>query len=284
MITKRKLAGFFVLLILGAAGPLSADMRFELGFGWTLVGPFMNATYHNQYAPTLVPPDRYIASSAEQTVRVKGKTTYGMNGFFTLLFTDNIGLQVLADYHRPGIRGSNTNYDVAMSFTAFEPETWADSQEWPNSAGNFTETSFSLNALARFRLASNLSLSVSGGPSLFHIEGKGGYIGYTFFNLEQVTGGWQLTGGTYQMVFEFAPQTTYGMNLGTEIAYEAFRHVILAFDIRWYASPKKDVALHIVDDDIITHPIPEIEQAIGLGTLRINPSYFRAGLAVRFIF
>ncbi len=284
MTTKRKLAGIFVLFILGAAGPLAADMRFELGFGWTLVGQFMNATYHNQYQPTLNPPDRYIGSSAEQTVRVKGKTTYGMNGFFTLLFTDNIGLQVLADYHRPGIRGGNDNYDVALNFLAFEPETWAESQEWPNSAGNFTETTFSLNALARFRLASNMSLSVSGGPSLFHMEGKGGYIGYTFFNLEQVAGGWQLTGGTYRMVFEFAPQTTYGMNLGAEIAYEAFRHVILAFDIRWYASPKKDVALHIVDDEIITRPLTEIEQTIGLGTLRIDPSYFRAGLAVRFIF
>lgn len=284
MITKRKLAGIFVLFILGTAGPLAADMRFELGFGWTLVGPFMNATYHNQYQPTLNPPDRYIGSSAEQTVRVKGRTTYGMNGFFTLLFTDNIGLQVLADYHRPGIRGANDNYDVALNFLAFEPETWAESQEWPNSAGNFTETTFSLNALARFRLASNVSLSVSGGPSLFHMEGKGGYIGYTFFNLEEVAGGWQLTGGTYRMVFEFAPQTTYGMNLGAEIAYEAFRHVILAFDIRWYGSPKKDAALHIVDDALITRPLAEIEQTIGLGTLRIDPSYFRAGLAVRFIF
>ena len=284
MTKNRKLLGLIFLLILGAASPLAADLRFELGFGWTLVGPLMNTTYVNQYAPTLTPPDRYISSSASQTVRVKGKTTPGMNGFFNILFTENIGLQVLADYHRPRIGGSNANYDVAMSFLAFEPETYTNSTEWPTSNGNFTETAFSLNALARFRVAGNLSLSVSGGPSVFHMEGKGGYIGYTFFDLAYVDPQYVLTGGTYRMVFEFGSQTTYGMNLGVEAAYEAFRHVILAFDIRWYGSPKKDVDLHIVEDAVITHPIAEIEDTIGLGTLRINPSYFRAGLAVRFIF
>ncbi len=284
MTTNRKHLGLIFLLFFGAAGPLAADMRFELGFGWTLVGPRMNATYVNQYTPTLTPPDRYISSSASQTVRVKGKTTYGMNGFFNLLFTDNVGLQVLADYHRPGIGGSNTDYDVAMSFLAFEPETYTRSTEWPASNGNFTETAFSLNALARFRVASDLSLSVSGGPSVFHMEGKGGYIGYTFFELEYVDPQYVLSGGEYQMVFEFGSQTTYGMNLGVEAAYEAFRHVILAFDVRYYGSPKKVVPLHIVEDEVITHPIDEIEATIGLGTLRIDPSYFRAGLAIRFVF
>jgi hypothetical protein len=284
MTTQRKLFGLILLLILGTAGPLAADMRFELGFGWTLVGPAMNTTYVNQYVPTLTPPDRYIGSSASQTVRVKGKTTYGLNGFFNLMFTDNLGLQILADYHRPGIGGANTNYDVAMSFEAFEPETYSRSSEWPASDGNFTETAFSLNALARFHVASNLSLSVSGGPSVFHMEGKGGYIGYTFFNLAYVDDQYVLSGGTYQMVFEFGSQTTYGMNLGVEAAYEAFRHVILAFDVRWYGSPKRDVPLHIVADEVITQPIDEIEATIGLGTLQINPSYFRAGLAIRFVF
>ena len=67
--------------------PLSADMRFELGFGWTLVAPRLNTTYHSQYAPPLTPAGPYIGSSAEQTVNFKGKTSFGFNGFFNLLFT-----------------------------------------------------------------------------------------------------------------------------------------------------------------------------------------------------
>jgi hypothetical protein len=86
------------------------------------------------------------------------------------------------------------------------------------------------------------------------------------------------------MVASFGPQTKYGLNAGVEAAYEAFRHVILAFDVRWYGGPKSDLKMHIVEDAVITKPLDEIERTIGLGTLRVNPSYFRAGLAVRFVF
>ncbi|OGD14029.1 MAG: hypothetical protein A2V76_00135 [Candidatus Aminicenantes bacterium RBG_16_63_14] len=282
--TKKFSPLIVLILLLGAAAPLAADIRFELGFGWTLVGPAMNATYINQYQPTLTPPDRYIASSADQTVRFKGKTAYGMNGFFNILFKENIGLQVLADYHRPGLGGTNTPYDVVMQFQASEPETYSRSVEWPASSGTLTETTFSLNALARFPVADDLSLSVSAGPSVFHFEGKAGYIGYTFFNLALDDGQYELTGGTYQMVVEFGPRTKYGMNVGIEAAYEAFRHVILAVDLRWYGAPKSALQMHVVEDAVITHPIEEIEATIGLGTLSVNSSFIRAGLAVRFIF
>ena len=284
MKTSKLLITLLICVLFGGAMPLMADVRFELGFGWTMVGPALNTTYVSQYTPTLTPPDRYITSSASQTLRIKGKTMYGMNGFFNLLFTENIGLQLLADYHRPGLTGTNSAYDVSMSFLAFEPETYANSVDWPETEGSLTETTFSLNALARFRMSRGFYLSMSGGPSVFHLEGKGGFIGYTFFNLEQIGDEYHLTGGTYQMVYRFGPQTKYGFNLGAEASFEAFRRVILAVDVRWFASPKADFPLHIVEDEIITHPIAEIENAIGLGSLQVNPSYFRVGLAIRFIF
>lgn len=282
---RRKFSPFIVLsLLLGVAAPLAADIRFELGFGWTLVGPMMNATYVNQYQPTLTPPDRYIASSADQTVHFKGKTTYGMNGFFNVLFTENIGFQVLADYHRPGLGGANAPYAVEMQFQAFQPETYSRSIEWPATTGNLTETTFSLNALARFPVADNLALSVSAGPSVFHFEGKAGHIGYTYFNLALVDGQYQLTGGTYRMVVAFGPQTKYGFNAGVEAAYQAFRNVILAVDLRWYGGPTTPLQMHVVEDEIITVPINEIESTIGLGKLDVSPAYFRIGLALRFVF
>jgi hypothetical protein len=281
----RKLALFVsVLFLLGAPAALRADIRFELGFGWTLVGPSMNARYVNQYHPTLNPPDRYIASAADQRVQFKGKTTYGMNGFFNVLFTENVGLQVLADYHRPGIGGSSAPYDVSVQFMTFEPVTHVTSLEELASKGNLTQTTFSLNALARFRVADNLTISASAGPSVFHFEGQAGYIDYTYYDLAVAGGVYTLTGATYHMIVDFGPQTKYGMNAGVEAAYEAFRHVILAFDLRWYGAPKSDLQMHVVEDDLITRPIDEIEATIGLGALRVSPSYIRAGLAVRFIF
>ncbi len=284
----RKLSPFLALsLLLGAAVPLAAaDIRFELGFGWTLVGPSMNAAYHNLYKPTLTPPDGYVDSLAEQTVHFNGKTTYGINGFFNLLVSENVGLQVLADYHRPGLGGSNAPYEVQVQFLGLNDvlREYSRSIEWEGSAGSLSETTFSLNALARFRLADNLSLSVSAGPSMFNFEGKAGHIGYTYFNYAVVGDQDQLTGGTYRMVVAFGPQTKYGMNVGVEAAYEALRHIILALDLRWYGAPAVDLQMHIVEDPIITVPIDQIEQTIGLGSLSVNPSYIRAGLAIRFIF
>jgi len=282
---RRKLSPFLVLFIVfGAATPLAADIRFELGFGWTLVGPAMNATYVNSYQPTLTPPDRYIDSSAEQMVRIKGKVALGMNGFFNVLFSENVGLQVLADYHRPGLGGANPSYDVAMQFLAFEPETFSGQIDPPASKGNLTETAFSLNALARFRIADNLSLSVSAGPSVFHFEGKAGYIDYTFFTLSFVDEQYRLDGQTYHMIVDFGPQTKYGLNLGVEAAYEAMQNVILAVDLRWYGAPKADLQMHVVEDDLYERTIEEMEATIGLGTLSVNPSYIRIGLALRFVF
>jgi len=284
----RKLSPLFALfLLLGAAGPLAAaGLRFELGFGWTLVAPRLNATYISQYAPPLVPQDRYVASSATQTVHFNGKTSYGFNGFFNLFFTDNIGFQVLADYHRPGIGGENAPYEGQVQFLDYNDAVRTEelSSPWPNSAGNLAETTFSFNALARFRLTDNLDLSVSAGPTIFNFEGKAGYVGYT--ELELVLGEleYTLTGMTYQTIVALDPQTKYGFNLGVEAAYEFMRHVVLALDLRWYEAPSANVQMHIVDDDIYPVPVEQIEQTIGLGRLTIDPSYMRVGLAIRFIF
>jgi hypothetical protein len=284
MIKKLSLALVLMLLVAAALPLAAADIRFELGFGWTLVGPFMNSSYVNSYQPTLTPSDRYITSSANQTVHFNGKTTYGLNGFFSVLFSEKVGIQVLADYHRPGLGGSNAAYTVEMQFQGFQPESYSRSIDWPGSSGNLTETTFSLNAMARFPVADRLALSVSAGPTVFYFEGKAGYIGYTYFDLAFVDGAYQLTGGTYRMVVDFGPATKYGLNAGVEAAYEAFRHVILAVDLRWFGAPKTDLQLHVVEDPVITVPIDQIESTIGLGKMRVDPSYIRAGLAVRFVF
>ena len=86
------------------------------------------------------------------------------------------------------------------------------------------------------------------------------------------------------MVVAFGPQTKYGLNVGVEADYEAFRHVILAVDLRWYGAASTELPMHVVEDPVITVPLDQIEATIGLGSIRVNPSYIRAGLAIRFVF
>ena len=284
----RKLSPLFALfLLIVAAGPLAAgDIRFELGFGWTLVAPALNATYVNQYKPPLTPAELYVDTSVDQTVHFEGKTSMGFNGFFNLFFSEKIGLQLLADYQKPGIGGSNPNYTGQAQFLDFNGDvaTYDIDSPWPASAGNLTETAFSLNALARFPVADNLAISVSAGPTLFNFEGKAGYIGYTELEVALGENEYTLSGMTYQTIVAIEPQSHYGFNAGVEAAYEVMRHVILALDLRYFGGPSEEVQLHIVDDPIYPIPGAEIEQAIGLGSISVNPSFFRAGLAIRFVF
>jgi hypothetical protein len=79
-------------------------------------------------------------------------------------------------------------------------------------------------------------------------------------------------------------QTKYGFNVGVEAAYAVMRQVILALDLRWYEAPATDMAMHVIDDDIYPIPAEDIDAAIGLGVIKVNPSYMRVGLAIRFVF
>jgi hypothetical protein len=283
----RKLTPFLALfLLVGAAAPLAAgDLKFELGFGWSLVAPRLNASYHSQYAPPLTPAGPYIGSSAEQTVYFKGKTSFGFNGFFNLLLTENLGLQVIADYQRPGIGGDNPQYvgQVQFLFNG-EPRTEEITRDWPASAGHLSETTFSFNALARFPVADNLDLNVSAGPTIFNFEGKAGYIGYTELAVDIQPASYSLTGMTYETVVALDSKTKYGFNLGVEAATKIMRQAILALDLRWYQGASADMPMHIVEDAIYPIPAADIEAAIDLGGIRVNPSYLRVGLVLRFVF
>ncbi len=285
MKTKLRYSLIFSLVLLALASPAAAQISFELGFGCTFVAPVFNSTYINTFTPPLTPSAYYINSTASQTLRVRGKMSYGMNGFFNLFVTKNLGLQVLADYHKPGLRGDNSTYDLTLNYQTFEPRTYQRSDdEWPDTGGDFTMTSFSLNALARYRLAPNLAISFSAGPTLFHIQGRANGLAYSSFTMDYDGSTYTLSGKTYKMVYEFGPESRYGFNAGTEAAVTITRNVILAVDIRWFQSAKADCRMKLVPNDVITEPLSEIEDAINLGSLRIDPSYFRTGLVLRFAF
>jgi len=281
----KELAAVIAAVFLGLILPATAQMSFELGFGWTFVAPAFNSTYVNEFAPPLTPETYYVSSAAVQTLKLNGKASYGMSGFFNWFLNKNVGLQVLADYHRPRFSGDNSPYEVTLNYQIFDPETYHNiDNEWPDTSGDFKATTFSLNVIARFRVAPNLSLSFSAGPSLFHIQGKAAPIGFTSFRVDFDGEIYTLTGKTYKMVYEFGPDSRYGFNAGTEAAVTVFRNVILAVDIRWFQSSKSTCDLKIVPSDVITEPIEEIEETINLGSMKVDPSYFRAGLVIRFLF
>ncbi len=283
----RAWGAFFVLSCLAAAVPLGADVKAELGFGWSLAAPALSTAYQSRFAPPMTPAANALSSSASQTVRLKGRIASGMSGFFNVLINDSVGLQVLVDYFRPGLRGTNSPYDVSLTYYLTDPAdqyAYTKQTAWPSSRGNFTETTYSLNGLVRFPIGPDLALSFSGGPSLYSLKGQATPMGFTSFRLDQTNGVYLLDIKTYQLVYDLPARTTAGFNLGGELSYTVMRMMVLALDIRYFLSARADFKMNVTPNEGLTDPIEPIAAALDLGTIRIDPSYLRLSLTLRFRF
>lgn len=283
----RSVGVFLALSCLAATLPLGADVRAELGFGWSLVSPALGTSYLNRFTPPMTPAANALASSASQTVRLSGKVGSGMSGFFNILVNGTVGVQVLVDYFRPSLGGSNSAYDVNLTYYLTDPAVhyvYSKQGAWPDSKGDFSETTFSLNGLVRLPLAPDLALSFSGGASVFSLKGQATPMGFWSFRFEQVDGVNTLYIKTYQLVYDFGPRTTAGINLGGELSYTVMRMMILALDVRYFLSRKADFQMNVTPNEGLTDPVEPIAAALGLGTIRIDPSYLRLSLTLRFKF
>jgi hypothetical protein len=274
---------FLLILAFGALAPLAAQVRVELGFGWSLVTPLVSASYTNEFSPPYSPGS--YTSSASQTLHVNGKTSLGMGGFLNIMFGERLGVQVLADYSRPSLGGTNSDYNLLLNYETYEPRTYETHDAWPATSGSLTQTTFSLNGLLRFPLASDLAFSASAGWSVSNFDGKAAPIGFSRFWLEQDGTTYTLYRRTLRMIYAFGPDTVHGLNAGGEMAYTFMRSVILAVDVRYFYFPRRDLQLSIVDDPILSpETVQGIEDVIQPGTLRVDPSFFRVNLILRFRF
>jgi hypothetical protein len=283
----RPLRTVLVLSCLVASRPLLADVRAELGFGWSLAAPALSTSYQNNFTPPMTPAANALSSSAAQTVRLKGKLTFGMSGFFNVLVNDTFGVQVLVDDFRPSLGGTNSDYNVNLTYYLTNPAdqyVYSKQAAWPDSKGDFSETMFSLNGLFRLHLAPEIALSLSGGASLFSLKGHAMPMGFWSYQLEQSNNTYILYVKTYQLVYGFGPKTTAGMNLGAELSYTVLRMMILALDVRYFLSAKADFPMNITPNSGLTDPIGPIAAALNLGAIRVDPSYFRLSLTLRFKF
>lgn len=286
----KKLAARSLLLASLAAfsssvPPLRAAARFELGFGWSFVRSFFKSSYASAYDPPLSPASYYVSSSADQTLTLRSRPTTGSNGCFNVLFDEHFGVQFLADYHKPGFHGVNSPYHVVLNYVTTVPVTYDKTDAaWPDTSGDFTQTTFSLNGLARLDLSRAVMLSFSGGLSYFYLEGKALPLGFTSFSLTYDGAAYVLAEKTYRMSFQFGPRSRYGLNLGSELAFRVKRAVMAVLDLRWFHAAGFDCPLKLKPSEEITEPLEEVEAAVNLGVLRVSPSYLRLGFFLRFAF
>src|SRR5512136_1059374 len=131
----RLILVFVLMMAVLEAVPLASQTRFELGFGWSLIVPDLNSHYANSFSPPFNGFE--YASSASQTLNVKGRTASGISGFLNVFFGPKFGLQVLADYSRPKVKGANSAYHVTLNYPPTDPAIVDRTLDWPATAGDF---------------------------------------------------------------------------------------------------------------------------------------------------
>jgi hypothetical protein len=282
---KKVLSVLVFGLVLACAVPAFAQ-RFEFGIGWSFYNPALDASYVHRYSPLYLSGGTY-ASLAEQALNVKAKAVSGLSVLVNFFPVSNIGIQFLTDYFKAPLEGINTPYSASITYQRTIPGhtiqtvTYASEAEWPATEGDIREIVLSLNGIVRLPLTRSLSLSLSGGPSYFYSEAKAGFIGYTKFR----TGDDRLLYvQTFRLAYEFGPQSRLGFNLGAEAAFHLSALISLVGEFRYFRSAGAETPLLLTPADILTDPIEDVTSTMGLGSLKVDPSFSRFSAGVKFNF
>ncbi len=275
----QKFAILVMCLVIPAA-TASAQVRFEFGFGWIFGSPAMEDTYENQFVPPFTPAASYDGSAAFHTLNIDAGMSYGMTGFFNIFLTPHVGIQLMADYFKPSLKGNNSDYELSLDYrtVADAPRHYEDAVAWPDTDGHLTEITYCLNGFLRLPIPGPFDVGISGGYSLFNIKGKAIPMGFTKFWRDAED---TLYINTFRMVYEFGSKTQSGFNIGAEVSYNLFRLLVVSAELRHFQGAASDYEMRIAEDDVLDDPPAVIEGILDLGSLRINPSYTRLNIALR---
>lgn len=283
---KKALLGVFICAFAALCAVPVFAQKYEFGLTWNWYDPAMDSSYASRYAPPYMSGGPY-SSLAEQTVRIKAKAITGLAGFFTWFPVGNFGIQFIAEFCKPEFEGANSPYTYSLTYERHMPDQtprtahYGDSVAWDPSEGDVREIVLSLNGVFRIPLTRSLSVNVSGGPSYFYFEGKVGYLGYTQF--------WTSEDGllhiqNFRLPYEFGPQNRLGFNLGAEAAFHLSRTISIIGEYRYFGCSKAKTSLHLTSSDVLPDSVAELENLMDLGSMKLDPSFTRFSVGIKFRF
>jgi len=276
----RNVAASLLILAVPAASDV-ARKKFEFSSAWSWYRSSLDTFYSSRYSPPV--SSGAFSSSAGQTLSLKAKSGAGISAALSFFPHPNLGLQVLFESIRPPLEGRNTPFDVSIlgSLAPFRTIRYQQTFDWPDTKGDIKQLIFGLDAVLRWPVTKNLNLGLTGGPSLFRVDGRAAYAGYAKFRLVDDT---SLAVETLELVYKFGPVSRLGYNLGAEIGVAVLGDLILSAEYRVFKSPRIETALHIRPDSVLRDPIDLVESEMNLGSLRIDPSYARFSVGMKFQF
>lgn len=267
----------------GAGGPARP---WRVLVGGSVSAPSFGTTYESRYAP----PFQYVphTSAATQTMPVDADRGRGLLLGLERALGRHVGLQLVGDYAEADVSGAPGQYDLTMTYTSRPPPSYEPveitlrrSVAWPGATGRLETFALAANLTAWTGVGSRARLGVSAGPAWLRASGRAQSLAYTVYTM----GGHSTSFYEDHLVcFEF-PVSTLGLDVGGFAEVELGRGIGLRLDARYFRGPERDAEVTLrevanADEIIRSVDLADIEQGLAPPPVRLDPSFFRAALAL----
>jgi hypothetical protein len=296
---KSAAAGGLLALLVGVS-PASADEAAARVGGpapaWrVIVGPSITlSAFDTPYASTYSPPFQYVehTSTATQTLPLDAGARAGVLVGVERALGRHVGLQLSAHYGEADLSGAPGQYDLSMRYTSRPPPSYEPvevsvrrSEAQPEAEGRLKTLAVALDLVAWADLGSRGRLGVVAGPAWLHAKGRAESLVYTAYHMGgHSTSFYQ----DYLVSFDF-PADALGLDMGGFAEVDLSRRVGLRLDVRYCRGPEQDADVTLreivnADEVIWNADLADIEAGLAPAPVRVDPSFFRAALALTFRF
>jgi hypothetical protein len=258
--------------------------------GPSLTLPSFATTYVSRYSP----PFQYVehTSAATQTLPLDAGTGPGVLLGVERRLGRHIGLQLSAHYGEADLSGAPGEYDLSMTYASRPPPSYEPvevslqrSETQPGAEGRLKTLAVALDFAAWADLGSRGRLGVAAGPAWLHTKGRAQSLVYTAYHMGgHSTSFYQ----DYLVSFEF-PANALGLDLGGFAEVDLGHRMGLRIDLRHVWGPAHDADVTIreivnADQIVFSAELADIQSGLVPAPVRVDPSLFRAAVALTFRF
>lgn len=295
MTSQSAAAGGLLALLVAASSARPEEPAARVGgpapawrviVGPSLVFPPLGTTYVSRYSP----PFEYVpyTSAATQTMPLDAGTGPGVLVGLERTLGRHVALQLSAHYGEASVSGEMGHYDLSMHYTSRPPPSYEPvevslqrSEAQPGADGRLKTLAVAFDLVAWTELGSRGRIGLSAGPAWLRTKGRAESLVYTVYRM----GGHSTSfSEDYLVSFEF-PASTLGLDVGGFVETDLGRRMGLRLDLRYCWGPERDADVTLreivnADEVIWTVDLADIERGLAPAAVRVDPSLFRAALAL----
>jgi hypothetical protein len=299
-VTGNSVAAGGLLALLAAASSTSAQgpaaksaeppSAWRMIVGASLVRPPFATTYRSSYSP----PFEGVPHTGAATQAMPLDAGTGQGGLLGIerALGRHVSLQLSAHLGEAGLSGAPGRYDLSLRYTSRPPPSnepvevsLRRSEARPEADGRLRTLALALDVVAWTEVGSRGRLGVSVGPAWLRTKGRAASLVYTSYFL----GGHSvLFSQDYLVSFEY-PASALGLDAGAFAEVELGGRIGLRLDLHYDWGGARDAAVTLreivnADEVIRSADLADVERGLAPAPARVDPSFFRAALALVYRF